>query len=149
MKQNCNIDKIVAYYTKKFNTRDPELIARELGIKIVIKPLGDILGHYIYAKRFKWIFINEDIIGNETLVKIVMAHELGHAILHSNQKCYFIAHRTLMLVAKFERQANIFAAHLLIDDEMLKSYAGYTEEQFCNCTGYPKELVGLRIGYQK
>lgn len=74
-----------------------------------------------------------------------MAHELGHAILDSKQNCYFIRNKTLLSISKFERRANIFAAHLLISDEMLQNYNGYTQEQFCSCTGYPKELLELRL----
>ena len=34
---------------------------------------------------------------------------------------------------------------LLKKDDMLEEFYGYTEEQFCNCTGYPLELLGLRL----
>ena len=44
-----------------------------------------------------------------------------------------------------EREANLFAAHLLITDDMLYDYTGFTKEQFCQCTGYPIELVQLRL----
>ncbi|MDE6221546.1 MAG: hypothetical protein K2G51_14175 [Lachnospiraceae bacterium] len=44
-----------------------------------------------------------------------------------------------------EREANLFAAHLLITDDMLYDYTGFTKEQFCQCTGYPAELIELRL----
>jgi len=37
------------------------------------------------------------------------------------------------------------AAYLLITDDMLEDYAGYTQEKFCDCTGYPKDLITLRL----
>ncbi|NBI73632.1 Zn peptidase, partial [Clostridiaceae bacterium] len=59
--------------------------------------------------------------------------------------CYFIRNKTLLSISKFEKRANLFAAYLLITDEMLMEYKGFTQEQFCNCTGYPKELIKLRL----
>lgn len=145
---NGKIHKKVNYLVKNYGTRDPEKLAEYLKIKIYYLPLGNIAGFYRYMAHNRCIYINSEI-DDIIYRKVVIAHELGHAVSHSKENCTFMAQHTLLLTTKVERQANIFAAHLLIDDEMLKSYAGYTEEQFCNCTGYPKELVELRIGYQK
>ena len=61
------------------------------------------------------------------------------------ENCAFIRSRTLLLTSGIEREANLFAAYLLITDDMLTDYMGYTQEHFCSCTGYPKELVKLRL----
>ena len=95
--------------------------------------------------RKRWILINEDIPPDSTFFEIVIAHELGHAVFHRKENCAFIKNRTLLLTSGIEREANIFAAHLLITDDMLQEYAGFTQEQFCQCTGYPKELLELRL----
>ena len=116
-----------------------------LNVHIAVLPMGNVLGNYRYLKRIRWIFINEDILDNEALLRVVMAHELGHALLHRKENCCFMAHHTLLLTSRVERQANEFAAYLLIADDMLQEYAGYTREQFCQCTGYPKELIELRL----
>ncbi|HJB08025.1 MAG TPA: ImmA/IrrE family metallo-endopeptidase [Candidatus Enterocloster faecavium] len=125
-------------------TRDPVSIARQLNIGIAIVPLGEIAGNYKLLKRKRWIFVNEDI-ADSPLFRVVVAHELGHAVLHRKENCAFIKNRTLLLTSGIEREANQFAAHLLITDDMLKEFAGYTEDQFCDCTGYPKELIELRL----
>lgn len=144
-----NIDKrikrLISYYERIFSTTDPHKIAQKLNIHVAFVPLGNTLGYYRYLKRIKWIFINEDFMDDEILIKVVMAHELGHAVLHPKENCAFMAHHTLMLTSKIEREANLFAAHLLITDDMLAEYAGYTKEQFCVCTGYPEELINLRL----
>lgn len=145
MVNNNDIKKIVAYYIRLCGTDDPWKIAKMLGIHISILPLGNVLGNYRYLKRIRWIFINEDILDNEALLRVVMAHELGHALMHRKENCCFMAHHTLLLTSRIERQANQFAAHLLISDEMLKDFSGYTKEQFCQCTGYPEELIELRL----
>ncbi len=76
-----------------------------------------------------------------------MAHELGHAVLDRKENCYFIRNKTLLSISKFEKRANLFAAYLLITDDMLMDYKGYTQEYFCKCTGYPKELLNLRLNH--
>ncbi len=76
---------------------------------------------------------------------VIVAHELGHALLHRRENCAFIKNKTLLLTSGIEREANEFAAYLLISDEMLQGYSGCTQSQFCDCTGYPKELLELRL----
>lgn len=138
------IRRLIQYYDRMMGTRDPVSIARQLNIGIAIVQLGEIAGNYKLLKRKRWIFVNEDI-SDSPLFRVVVAHELGHAVLHRKENCAFIKNRTLLLTSGIEREANQFAAHLLITDEMLEEYAGCTEEQFCNCTGYPKELIELRL----
>ena len=74
-----------------------------------------------------------------------MAHELGHALLHTKENCYFMQGYTLLLTSKIELQANIFAAKLLITDDLLQKYAGYTQDQFHYSTEYPLDLIRLRL----
>ena len=138
------IRRLIRYYDRMMGTRDPVSIARQLNIGIAIVPLGEIAGNYKLLKRKRWIFVNEDIADSQ-LFRVVVAHELGHAVLHRKENCAFIKHKTLLLTSGIEREANQFAAYLLISDDMLEEYAGCTEEQFCNCTGYPKELIELRL----
>ena len=138
------ICRLIRYYDRMMGTRDPVSIARQLNIGIAIVPLGEIAGNYKLLKRKRWIFVNEDI-ADSPLFRVVVAHELGHAVLHRKENCAFIKHKTLLLTSGIEREANQFAAHLLITDEMLEEYTRCTEEQFCNCTGYPKELIKLRL----
>ncbi len=138
------IRRLIRYYDRMIGTRDPVSIARQLNIGIAIVPLGEIAGNYKLLKRKRWIFVNEDI-SDSPLFRVVVAHELGHAVLHRKENCAFIKNRTLLLTSGIEREANQFAAHLLITDDMLKEFSGYTEDQFCDCTGYPKELIELRL----
>lgn len=139
------IDRLITKYKRLYGTNNPKVIAESLGIHIVYKPLGNALGYYRYMKHIRWIFINEDIMDNEVLFNIVMAHELGHAVLHMKENCCFMAHHTLLLTSKIERQANIFAAKLIITNNMLDEYKECTIEQFSNCTGIDKALIKLRL----
>lgn len=139
------IRRLIRYYERVVGTRNPMLIAQYLGVRVAIVPLGEIAGNYQLLKRKRWIFVNEEIPVGSPLFQVVVAHELGHAVLHRKENCAFIKNKTLLLTSGIEQEANRFAAYLLITDDMLKEYVDYTQERFCACTGYPKELIELRL----
>lgn len=145
MSINHKIKRLVRYYTKLLGTNNPIEIAKSLGIQIAYMPLGNALGHYQYINRTKWIFINEDVVDNEILHKIVMAHELGHALMHVHENCCFMSSHTLLLTSKIEKEANIFTSYLIITDDMINEYSEYTLEQFSLCTGINQSLIDLRM----
>lgn len=137
--------RLIRYYERMTGSHNPVKIAKYAGIRIAIIPLGEIAGNYILIKRKRWIFVNDNIPEDSPLFNVVVAHELGHALLHRKENCAFFKYKTLLLTSGIEREANLFAAYLLITDDMLKSYEGYTKERFCDGTGYPKELIELRL----
>lgn len=140
------IKRKVTYYQKKYNTKDPFKIARALGIEIQVGYMGRRLGCYMYLKRSKCIWINEALDPHE--MEFVMAHELGHAIMHPYENCYFIKHKTLLLNSKTEIEANKFAVEFLISDNDVQEYAveqQYTIDMLSSLWGYEKELIELRL----
>ena len=137
--------RLIRYYERMVGSRDPVKIAKYANIRIAILPLGEIAGNYKLVKRKRWIFVNDNIPTDSPMFKVVVAHELGHALLHRKENCAFIKNKTLLLTSGIEREANQFAAHLLISDDMLQNYSGCTQSQFCDCTGYQKELIELRL----
>lgn len=136
------IKRLVTYYIRKFGTNDPFEIADCLGVLYQIGNCEN-EGCYMFLKNHRYIFLSNKL--NPIELKLVMAHELAHAIYDRKENCYFIRNKTLLLNTKIERRANRFAAYLLIDDEMLRDFSGYTREQFCQSTGYPEELIELRL----
>ena len=139
-----DIKRTVSHYRKKFNTNDPFVIADQLGILYQIGALK-YEGCYMFLKNHRYIILNEDLPPHEQ--KLVMAHELGHAILHRKENCYFIRNKTLLLNSKNEIEANKFAVELLLPDEILNEYieSGYTIEQVARITGYYQKLIELRL----
>ena len=142
---NRKIRRLIAYHARMCGSRDPVAIAEYAGIGIHICPLGDIAGTYKLLKRKRWIFINDNIDPDSPYFRVVVAHELGHALLHRKENCAFLKKHTLLLTSGIEREANAFAAELLIDCSLLEEYRELTAEQFCQGTGYPRELLELRI----
>ena len=68
--------------TKKYDTRDPYELCKCLGIKIHFYDMEKKLkGFFFYQSRQKNIVIDSNV--NEVLERILVAHELGHAVLHT------------------------------------------------------------------
>ena len=136
------IKRLVSYYRRMYDTSDPFEIADRLG---VLYQIGNCKqeGCYMFLKNHRYIFLSNQLKDQE--LNLVMAHELGHALLDRKANCYFIRNKTLLLNSRIERRANLFAAYLLITDDILKEYENCTKEQFCTCTGYPRELIELRL----
>ena len=137
-----DIKRIVSYYVRKFQTTDPFEIADRLGVLYQIGEIG-CEGCYMFLKNHRYIFLNQNLDEQET--RMVMAHELGHAVLHRKENCYFIRNKTLLLNSKTEMEANRFAAELLIGDDVLEEYRDMTTEQFSRLLGYNKKLIELRL----
>lgn len=141
---NDYVRKKALAYRRKFNTSDPFELANALGIEVMTCDIGSRLGCYMYLKRSKCIWINESLESTERT--FVMAHEVGHAVLHPKENCYFLRSQTF-LNTRIEREANVFAAEFLIpDDAILEAKAnGYTIDQLSRILGYQKELIELRL----
>ena len=137
-----DIKKLVSYYVRKYDTSNPFKIADALGIIVQIGKLG-FEGCYMFLKNHRCIFLNEDLSEHDRT--LVMAHELGHAIMHRKENCYFIRNQTLLLNSKKEIEANAFAMNLLLTDDILCEYKDYTIEQLSRLTGYEEKLIELRL----
>ena len=137
-----DIKQLVNYYVRKFNTRNPYELAKCLHAQIQIGQLGSQAGCYMFLKNHKCIFLNEDLEENE--MRLVMAHELGHAIMHRKENCYFIRNKTLMLTSKIEIEANTFAAELLIPDELIFEYPDTPTDQLARLAGYNEQIMNFK-----
>ncbi len=138
------IKKHVEKCVRKFGTRDPFELADQMGVLYQIGKFS-FAGCYMFLKNHRYIFLSDQLGENER--RVVMAHELGHAILHRKQNCYFIRNKTLFLNSKTEKEANQFAADLLIDDDILleAKEKGYTERQLARLVGCHEKLIALKI----
>ena len=107
---------------KKYETNNPEVLADYLNVTIIRMPLEDMVaGFYKIIKRRKYIFLNTDI-DDENFMRVVSAHELGHAIMHPKENCAFMKNHTLFLTSRLEIEANTFAAYLLISNQYIEEY---------------------------
>lgn len=134
---------------KKFQTRNPFEIAKNLGIEVIRwDGFSRLKGMYRVIKRNRYIFINDNL--GEQLSKIVCAHEIGHDLLHRSLANSGIIKEIMLydMSAKPEFEANIFAAELLIPDEnilnLIQNY-NYTNEQIAHLLDTDANLIALKI----
>lgn len=137
-----DIKQTVNYYVGKFNTRNPYELAKCLNVEVQIGQLGSRAGCYMFLKNHKCIFLNEDL--EEKEMMLVMAHELGHAIMHRKENCYFIRNKTLLLTSRIEIEANTFAAELLIPDDIIFEHPGMPAEQIARLAGYNEKIMDFK-----
>lgn len=115
----------------KYGTRDPYRLCEALGIRVRMLDLQrKIRGYYFYQSRIETIVIDEDM--PELFRRILVAHELGHAVLHREAAMLKgFAEPDFPLACDkndiCERDANLFAAELLLDDaEVLDCLSEHT-----------------------
>lgn len=139
-----NIKFEVKKLIDKYKTNNPLELIECLGINLIKFPLkGNLNGYYIEKFGERNICINSELSDKKLI--IVAAHELGHAILHRNQNILFISNNTYYSKAKFERQANLFAAELLLDDSIFSNYYGYSFEHISKCECVSEMLVEYKF----
>ena len=141
---NDYVKRVVKNLKRKYKTNCPYELAEYLEIVLVIEPLGKPLGMYNYINKNKVIWINSSL--NEEERRYVLAHEIGHAVLHPKSSCFFSSVKNINL-SKKEYEANLFAAELLLElTENEKSYInGYSINQLASCYKVPTELVELKF----
>ena len=102
---------------KTHNTNNPEIIAKYLDIEILYRPYKKQLGAFTVINKVPFIFINENISYEEK--QIIIAHEMGHYVLHKKLLKDLVILRDYSLFSKKEKEieaeANLFSAYLLID----------------------------------
>lgn len=73
---------------RKYQTRDPYELADALDIILISAPLSrSVRGFYQLSNRIKIIYLNNSF--PEETRRIVLAHELGHAVMHDRVNTFF------------------------------------------------------------
>lgn len=134
-----NVHNIVEQTVHKYGTRSPYEMAERMGIIVQKNNLGAIRGYYFKKYRIKQIILHNDL--SESDERFVLAHEIGHAVLHEDVNTPFLMGNTLFSKNKFEREANLFAIELLVPDETIIENPDLTLEQLARMTGYQKGLL--------
>lgn len=72
----------------------------------------------------------------------VLAHELGHAILHPKTNITYLESNTFYSKERFE-----IAAELLIEDSLFDEYKHHTIEEMAAMENLPIELIKIKLNY--
>lgn len=134
-----NVHNIVEQTVHKYGTRSPYEMAERMGIIVQKNNLGTIRGYYFKKYRIKQIILHNDL--SESDERFVLAHEIGHAVLHEDVNTPFLMGNTLFSKNKFEKEANLFAIELLVPDETIIENPDLTLEQLARMTGYQEGLL--------
>lgn len=137
------VKDIVESIVRKYHTRNPYELADYLHIYVSRYDLKEIRGYYLNTYRVKQIWLNCNLSKHDE--RFVLAHEIGHSVLHPNACTPFLKSHTLISINKMELEANKFATELLITDEIILENWQMTTEQLANLLGYSKELIELRL----
>lgn len=138
------IKERIKQLTSKYKTSCPYQLAKCLNVHIIFYNLHhEINGYYKYDRRNKYIVINNNL--DEKEKRFTCAHELGHVILHPRVNTPLMRQNTFLSISKIEREANRFAAHLLIPDtKFTECYEQMTIYDIASMHNVPIELVRLK-----
>jgi len=126
------VDKLI----EEYRTRDPILLARYLGFKVLERDLpGQIAGLVAEVFGAKFILLQTDL--PEPEKNYIIAHEIFHCI---DQHPDFVFIRRRINIGGYEAESDLFAASLLINEE---PEWGETVEHYARRTGVPVKLVRL------
>ncbi len=110
---------------EKYGESDPFRLAQAMNIIVSFESMGTYdgccKGFFVIHKRKKHITINCDL--PEILQKVVLAHELGHCVLHTAHAAGAAFHEVTLFdnTDTEEYEANVFASELLLTDESVLS----------------------------
>ena len=115
----AGICETVEKLKRKYDESDPFRLCRAMGILLLQQHLGNdpdsVKGFFLVNKRIRTITVNADL--PLIIQKIIVAHELGHATLHRNSGTFAFHEVNLYdSVSVYEKEANLFAAELLLND---------------------------------
>lgn len=132
--------------SEKYGGKDIFETAANSGANVWMRRLGGLKGFYLFENGKRYIVINEEI--DKVLKTVVCAHELGHDMLHRELSGEGIRENTLFLSGnKTEREANLFAAEMLISDEdILSEIFEYNSIDALSAEiGYPEALIRFKL----
>lgn len=148
------ICKSVEKLKRKYNESDPFRLCNAMGIKILYHSLGThptaIKGFFLECKRIRTITVNDDL--PDIIQRIIVAHELGHATNHRNSGIHAFHEVTLFdQTSTLEKDANLFAAELLLsDDDVIKVLnQDTTFFQAASVLCVPMELLDFKFRVMK
>jgi Zn-dependent peptidase ImmA (M78 family) len=144
------IKREVARLKAKYQTMDLRAICAALKIRISQSPMGtsadSCKGFFLVNARCKLIMLNSDLA--DEIQDIILAHELGHAILHSSPAIRTFHEFTVLdETDRMEYEANVFAAEFLVEDqEALDTFGDQmTLFQASSILGVPPELLDFKV----
>ncbi|GHU70847.1 hypothetical protein FACS1894184_16870 [Clostridia bacterium] len=144
---------------RKYGETNPVRLCAAMGIHLMYAAMGagegSCKGFYLYQSRCKVITVNDQM--GEDYQRVILGHEIGHSALHSPIAGVAAYHDFGLLTdaSMLEYEANVFAAELLLDDQMVLDETRETDFfDAANSLAVPPELLVFKLrllrqqGYQ-
>lgn len=129
---------------KKYSSNDPFELCSALDVIITVTDLpSGINGFYNNVLGFPFIYLNSKL--NNCELKAVCAHELGHMLLHPHMNTLYIKTKTIINGDRLEREADIFAACLLIPNSIPIEDQTVTVQQLAYELDVPSEVIQIKL----
>lgn len=126
-----------------YGTTDPFQLAEKMDINVFFRPLVDIGGYYTRLRNgLKLVVVDSGL--PRHLQKFVLAHEIGHCILHPDQNTMMLK-SLLWATDRQEIEADRFAVNLLLSDGMIKENPDRTISDWASILGLPREVIELKF----
>lgn len=132
------------------NRPDPVALAEAMHVRVRYFPLGGLKGFYLVLNDIPFIAIEQDL--PEALQRVVCAHELGHHLLHRevSSQTLFNDYDLYRMENRFEREANLFAALLLLPDRAVEEFCrpenrGLSIREAARLRETTEELFSIRL----
>ena len=144
------IIRSVSDITAKFGESDPARLCGYLDIVLQYEPMGATKyackGFFFCKLGVSVITVNSEL--TEAFQRIITAHELGHAVLHSDiGERGFLDYGYFDEANECEIEANLFASELLIGDNDILDAAAEQQTYYMLASKLyvPPELVDLKL----
>lgn len=150
----AEISQSVVRLKKKYDETDPFRLCNAMGIVVLRQAMGihpdAVKGFFLESKRIRTITINSDL--PDVIQRIIVAHELCHAINHRHTGLHAFHEVALFdQTSLLEKDANLFAAELLLDDQAVLD-ALNQDTTFFNAAAslyVPMELLDFKFRVMK
>ncbi len=130
----------------RYGELSPERYCEKLGIPVVEADLPDGVEGFFLRRGGRVIVLQSGLAPERR--GYVCAHELGHALLHEDLNVVFLEKATLFPAGKWEEEADLFAATLLLDARLeawRRDYQPLTVEQAAALSGLPERAIRLLL----
>lgn len=142
--------KIIRKLKARYGTQDVYELCKRMGILINPCSMGTHpkagKGFFTYKSKIKVITVNCDL--PEIVQRFIVAHELGHAVLHFGRGTQMFSDLVLFdETAVTEKEANLFAAEILMEDEEVIGYlkGGMSFFETASALNVPAELLDFKL----
>jgi len=109
-------ESLVRELLEEYHSADPEEICEKIGITVLEQELPErVNGFTVEMNGRSFVVLNPRLGYYEK--RFTLAHELGHILLHKGTNSFKLSCNTDFCVTKYEREADCFAAWLLMYNE--------------------------------